>query len=488
MSAVGEGEPLPSRPGEVPDKFRAVSPRLFVLPLTGDEHRHVDLVHEGDGVERVGDRCVIVRVRRDLRVQVGGLAVEYLVGRARRIAILDLLVCPWLSAVGPGGLGLLLTLLCPGNRKAGIEDAARIERRRRGVEDRKRRDRLEGRRTELCREQLADSPVGDPHHPDLVIAHPWLACDRLDDVVSVEALKRLEEIEGATRAAGAAHVHVDDREAHQVREDGDTAVRAGRVGVSVTRIFDQGRVRRSVSRATWNRYARRQTGLSRGTCRRVHVDGELRSVAGGEVCVAIGRNRLVVDPWIPGRRLVGVHRQCPRFQPIRISAHAVTACRRHVPKQQPAERVGILRLEGLSRGVGERRRRVGCEAGDVHLVGAAERVKGRRRGGSVGGCQRTDDEPSAHQHRKRPRASPDSRSRLRHLVPPSRTSRYASVSVPNRVRAASCKVLSEAGARRDGPVGRRRSTQPFAHLIDVDARSISHRAPRARVRWSCTMY
>ena len=103
MRAVGEGEPLPTRPGEVPDQFRAVPSRLFVLPLAGHEHRHVDLVYEGDGVERVGDRGVIVRVRRDLRVQVGRLAVEHLVGGARGVATLDLLVCPGLSAVGSGG-------------------------------------------------------------------------------------------------------------------------------------------------------------------------------------------------------------------------------------------------------------------------------------------------------------------------------------------------------------------------------------------------
>ena len=68
VCAVGEGEPLLTRPGEVLDQFRAVSPRLLVLPLAGHEDRHLDLVDEGDGVQWVGDRRVVVRVGRDLRV------------------------------------------------------------------------------------------------------------------------------------------------------------------------------------------------------------------------------------------------------------------------------------------------------------------------------------------------------------------------------------------------------------------------------------
>ncbi len=208
---------------------------------------------------------------------------------------------------GPGGLRLLLPLLRPGDGEAGVEDAARIQRRRGGIEDRQRRDGGEGRRAELGGEQLADPAVGDAHHPDLVIPHPRLTGDRLDHVVAVEALKRLEEVERATRATGAAHVHVDDREPHQVREDGDAVRRSGRVRVPVARVLDQRRVRRREVGATRNGDARREAGLARGARRRVHVDGELRPVTGGEVRVAVVRNRLVVDARIPGRGLVRVH-------------------------------------------------------------------------------------------------------------------------------------------------------------------------------------
>ena len=127
---------------------------------------------------------------------------------------------------GPAGSAFLLALLGPGDGEARVEDAARIERRGRRVDRRERRDRLEVGRIELGREQLADRAVRDPHHPDLVVEHPRLVGDRLDDVVAVEVLQRLEEVEGAARAAGPAHVDVDDREAHEVREDGDAVDRA----------------------------------------------------------------------------------------------------------------------------------------------------------------------------------------------------------------------------------------------------------------------
>ena len=113
VRAVGEREPLLRRAGEVPDEVGAVSAGLLVLPLAGHEHRHVDLVDERDRVERVGDRGVVVRVGRDLRVQVGRLTVQHLVGRARRVAALDLLVRPRLTAVGPGGLRPLAGAAAP---------------------------------------------------------------------------------------------------------------------------------------------------------------------------------------------------------------------------------------------------------------------------------------------------------------------------------------------------------------------------------------
>ena len=45
-----------ARAGEVLGEVGAVTSGLLVLPLAGHERRHVDLVHERDRVERVGDR------------------------------------------------------------------------------------------------------------------------------------------------------------------------------------------------------------------------------------------------------------------------------------------------------------------------------------------------------------------------------------------------------------------------------------------------
>src|SRR5207302_9451735 len=101
--AVGEGEPLLVRAGEVRDQRRAVSTGLLVLELTGHERRHVDLVHERHRIERVGDRWVVVVVGAYLRVQVGGLAVESLVRSTHRVAALDLLPRVRLTALRSRG-------------------------------------------------------------------------------------------------------------------------------------------------------------------------------------------------------------------------------------------------------------------------------------------------------------------------------------------------------------------------------------------------
>src|SRR3954447_24150844 len=61
----------------------------------------------------------------------------------------------------------------------------------------------------------------------------------LDDVVAVEALQRLEEVEGAARAPGAAHVDVHHGEAHEAGDDGDPVRGAGGVRVAVPGVLDQ---------------------------------------------------------------------------------------------------------------------------------------------------------------------------------------------------------------------------------------------------------
>jgi hypothetical protein len=219
------------------------------LPLASHEDRHVDLVDEGDRVQWVCDRGVVVRVGVDLGHQIGRFAVEHLVGLTRRIATLDLLVRPGLATGGSGGFRVGLPLLRPGDGEAGVEDATGIQRRRRGIDCREWRDRLEVGWIELRHEQLADRSVRDTHHPDLVVKDPRLVGDRLCDVVPVEGLERLEVVEGASGAAGPTHIYVDNGEAHEVGDDSDSVLGPGWIGVPVSRIFDQRGVRRKVVRA-----------------------------------------------------------------------------------------------------------------------------------------------------------------------------------------------------------------------------------------------
>ena len=100
VSAVGEGEPFASCPGEVLGQIGTVTAGLLVRPLAGHEHRHVDLVDEGDRRQRVGDGGYVVIVGADLGQQVRRLAVEDLIGPAGLVPLLDPLVGPALPAVG----------------------------------------------------------------------------------------------------------------------------------------------------------------------------------------------------------------------------------------------------------------------------------------------------------------------------------------------------------------------------------------------------
>ena len=133
---------------------------------------------------------------------------------------------------------------CPRQREPGVEDPAGIERRLTVVDHRQRCDRGEVRRIRRADEQLADAAVGDPHRPDLVVQHPRLPGDGLDDVVAVEALEALEVVKRTARAAGAPHVDVDDGEAEQVRDLGEAAVRTvERICVAVAGVLNERRVR-----------------------------------------------------------------------------------------------------------------------------------------------------------------------------------------------------------------------------------------------------
>ena len=214
MRPVRERDPLLVRAGQARGERRAMASRLLVGPLAGEEGRDVDVVYEGLRRKRVGDLGDVDVVLADLRGQVHRLGVQRLVGLALRVAGLDLLVSVGLALarVRPSGFCIVDAVEGPAVCEPGIEHPARVERRLRLIDDRKRRDRGEARGLVLGDEELADPAERDSEHADLVALHPGLAGDGLDNVVAVEPLERLEEVIGAARAAGAAHVDIDDRE------------------------------------------------------------------------------------------------------------------------------------------------------------------------------------------------------------------------------------------------------------------------------------
>src|SRR5207302_2222865 len=128
---------------------------------------------------------------------------------------------------------------------------------------------------------------------DLVMGDPGLTRDGLDHVVAVEILKALEEVKRAARAAGAAHIDVDDREAERVGDHRDAALRTGWIRVSVAGVLDQRRPRRSTGRGVGERETGRQrdprwqAGQARRARRRMDVDCELRAVASGQVAITV---------------------------------------------------------------------------------------------------------------------------------------------------------------------------------------------------------
>ena len=234
------------RPGEMRDQCWTMPARLLVLPLAGQKDRHLDLVDEGIRVQGVGDCRVVVRVGSRSRTAGWSLRREGLGWRhmsCRRFGSAD---TPTAVRWWARPVGVLLALLRPGHREACVEDAAREQRRRRRIDGRQRRDRLEGGRIELRYEQLADRAVGDAHHPDLVVQDPRLVGNGLYDVIPVEILQRLEEVERPTRATGATHVDVDHGESHEICENSDPILRSGGIRVPIARIFDKRRVGRKV--------------------------------------------------------------------------------------------------------------------------------------------------------------------------------------------------------------------------------------------------
>jgi hypothetical protein len=294
---------------------------LLVRPLAGEERRHGDPVHERDRRERIGDPWAVVPVAVDLGEQVDGLRVQRLVGLARAIAGADPLERPPLPAARRRGLGVPHPVLRPRQGEPGVEDPARVERRRGRVDHRERRDRRQARRPARRDEELADPAVGEARHPDLAVLHPRLARDRLDHVVAVEPLERLEVVECAAGAARAPHVHVDDRVAQQVEQLRDRALPARRVRVAVAGVLDDGRV------------GRRAGGEP-------HVDRELRAVARRQVAVSARRDPLPVALRARWRGAVRQHAHPPGGR--RAAPDPVAAAGRDAAEHDAAEPAGPL--------------------------------------------------------------------------------------------------------------------------------------------------
>ena len=341
------------------------------------EDRHVDLADEGRRVERVRDLRPVEAVSVDLADQIGRGCMQRLVGLADLIAVLDPLVGPALPLGGRGGLRVVDPVLRPLQGEAGVEEAARVERRRGVVDHRQRRDRGKVRWPGRADEELADPSVGDAGHPDSVVEDPGLARRCLDHVIAVKALQRLEVVEGAARAASAAHVHVDHRVAEQVEDLADSAFGAGRVRVAVPRILDQRRI--------WT---------VRGGSGQADVEGEAGAVPRGHVAVAAGGQSLVVDRWILRRRSVAHHADPHRERPVG-GACPVALAGGHPAEDDAAEGTDGLGRDLLPLAIDQAKARPGLGAGHVDLVDAAVDPEvvgcGRGRGGE------TDDRQGGRQ-------------------------------------------------------------------------------------------
>ncbi len=251
----------------------------------------------------------------------------------------------------------MLTLRRPPLREPAVVDAARSQRAASGVgDDRQRRDRGEVRRLLRRDEQLRDSGIRDADHADRAVLDPRLRGDRLDDVVAVGRLQRLEELERSTRASGAADVHADGREAERT---GDQRARLRRRGIRgrVAGVFDDRRV-----------------GAGLGRTRERHVDREQGSVARLEVAVP-GCDRL--------SRVEGVVRNVARRGHVDRRAHGVgvgdaeVLAGRDVAKDQAALGVGGLRVDQAVVAVDEAQLLAGIRAGQPHLLHAPMGDEGR---------------------------------------------------------------------------------------------------------------
>ena len=204
------------------------------------------------------------------------------------------------------------------------------------------------------RGELGQSRVADAHHADVMVRHPVLVGHDLDGVVGVVVGRVAEEVEGAPRASGAAHLEADRGEPGHAGEHG--AHVGGAVGQQV-RVTAPGTRR---AEGLGEKAGDRIGGAGRGVPR-ILDDRRARGRgrAGDAVGVAHGGRQLdavphgdVVEPLVHG--LVGVQgriggRIRPRGEHREggggLAAGGVVPCvprpRRQTPDDQRPEGVGL---------------------------------------------------------------------------------------------------------------------------------------------------
>ncbi len=244
-------------------------------------------------------------------------------------------------------------------------------------------DRREARRVGARHEELRDAGVREAGHADLVVEHPGLRRDGLDDVVAVEELKLLEVVVRAAGAARAAHVHAHGRVAHdggdlrarvvgRVADRGDARAEegvsldgpAGLRGV-VARVVDDGGVGALVGRAGHR-----------------DVGGELRPVAGRDVVVALHD----LLPAVEALRREAVRDAHHAHGPLGATGgeagrgHLVAFAGGQLAEDEAPERIGLARLHERAARVPHLDGHAGRRLPDVNLLDAPAHLEARRQG------------------------------------------------------------------------------------------------------------
>ena len=204
MGAVGQVGVELVGPREPVEHVGEVAAGLLVLPLAGEEHRHLDAVDQRGRADRAEAGLVVVGLGLEAAHEVQVLGAQALIGVAVGVALVDLLV----DVVGAVGARVVADVAGPLGRESTVEDPAGVPDAGVGLVDyRHRADGGQVGRLGGGHEELGDAGVGDPDHPDLAIGHPVLSGDGLDGVVAVGHLGTLEERQGPARAAGTPQVH-----------------------------------------------------------------------------------------------------------------------------------------------------------------------------------------------------------------------------------------------------------------------------------------